>query len=1590
MTEISGAADPPEDPGLRGLERKLEEARKELLETSTRSRLLHTPLGSSRAKIIEVQDARADLIFRMLMQEGKTMSFRAAPDMAGEREGGAFVLPQPEDDDVGEEGFARRHSGTKLQTALSSAKLQARLRSIAYDAQTVETEQGVNILYLALGFLKWFEPRDFEKPRYAPLILIPVTLSRASANERYKIAYSGEELATNLSVQQRLKEEGIELPDLPDVDDLLPATYAGDVARRIAGMPTWEVHADALVLGLFSFAKFMMYRDLEPDRWPLKGGLRDHPLIRGLLGDGFHSQGEPLPSDEAPVDTLVDIASAGHVVDADSSQMIVIEAVRKGRDLVVQGPPGTGKSQTITNLIASAVHQGKRVLFVAEKIAALNVVRGNLDRVHLGQITLELHSHKAKKKVILEDLERTYELPRARPVAEGDLANQLRAARDTLNAYVDRIHTPLERSAITPFEIFGKLARLAGTGLAAPDFQIPAARSWARRDIDDRAHRAEQLADHVRTMGIPCQHPWRGVCLDIVLPPDAERFGSRAQILHSAFVALADRGAALGARAKASCATVAEARRLILLGEAVGRVPRLDAAAIADAAWSESRSQITQLVAQGLAYAAARRRLDGVLAPEGWEEDLTGVQREFAAHGNSWLRWLKGEYRAAVRRFRAVHVGPAPKLVSRRLAILEILAAGQRARGHIRAEDALGRSAFGSNWRGERSDWATLETIEIWEGGIQSANLPPSWRRHLHTIGDLAVFAVDVQAFARDVEARGSELGSFFHDMSFDVREAFGDADLASVPLSTLRDRLGVFGTAAGRLQQWCTWRIWCREARDAGIGDIVDRLADDRLNPLGAADLFRYACYEALARQVFSELPKLASFDGRSHERVVAEFKKLDLERLALTRREVIARHTGMMPTGGRELGEVGILEREWRKQRRHLPLRQLIKAAGRAMQLIKPVWMMSPMSLAQFVEPGALEFDLVVMDEASQVRPVEALGAIARGKQIVVVGDDKQLPPTSFFDRIVAEEIEPLEADDFQAADVESILGLCGAQGIAPRMLRWHYRSQHESLIAVSNLEFYNKRLFIVPSAESEGLGLHLRKVNGIYDRGRTATNRVEAREVARAVIEHARRYGRSSGFPDGMSLAVGTFSVAQRDAILDELEVLWRQHPELVAFFDPGALEPFFVKNLESIQGDERDVVFISIGYGPDVDGYVTMGFGPLSAQGGERRLNVLISRARRRCEVFSSITAADIDLSRTQSVGVRVLKTFLQYAETGHLDRSQVGRRGIDSDFEEDVGMALAALGYQVEHQVGVAGFFVDMGVKDPERPGHYLVGIECDGAAYHSARSARDRDRLREEVLRDRGWRIHRVWGPDWFRRRHEELQRAVGAIETARSAGCATPPQAWQLQPAPETTPTGNPGSDGAAGSPVAAGSPARTAYVEANLSEQLNVEPHELPLLKLMDILIRIVTIEGPIHEEEIGRRYASVCGKERTGSRIHEAAMFGLARATRESKLHAEGSFYALEPLTECSPRDRSATRSGTLRRPEMLPPIEIRTGLRQIIVAHVGVEPRGAVIEVARMLGFQRTGPDLLRVIEDQLRALLGEGILVLRNGNRLYMA
>jgi very-short-patch-repair endonuclease len=647
----------------------------------------------------------------------------------------------------------------------------------------------------------------------------------------------------------------------------------------------------------------------------------------------------------------------------------------------------------------------------------------------------------------------------------------------------------------------------------------------------------------------------------------------------------------------------------------------------------------------------------------------------------------------------------------------------------------------------------------------------------------------------------------------------------------------------------------------------------------------------------------------------------------------------------------------------------------------------MMSPLSVAQFLQPGGTTFDALVMDEASQIEPVDALGAIARVRQIIVVGDERQLPPTSFFKKLTGDDRDE-ETDDpnitIQAKDAESILDLCLAKGAPFRMLNWHYRSKHQSLIAVSNKEFYENRLFIVPSPYDAiaGMGLKFRLLKDTaYDRGGSRTNPLEAKAVAEAVIAHARSN------PDE-SLGVGTFSVAQRQAILKELELLRRANPDLEPYFAASAAEPFFVKNLENIQGDERDVIFISIGYGKTAEGYLAHGFGPLSLDGGQRRLNVLISRAKIRCEVFCNFTGADIDLERTRAQGVAALKMFLTFAETGDFGLGEPVNQDHDSEFEAQVCNKLRSRGYDVKAQIGASGFRVDLAVSDPQKPGRFVLGIECDGAQYHSSRSARDRDRLRQQVLEAHGWIIHRIWSADWYMRPDEELKKVEAAIEAAkrewreRDEAVVIPVPAIHVEFG-TTVEDGNERLVAGFSEKVNAPTPsARNYYREAAFGVNRQVDPHETPLAEMAGYVVKIVDIEGPINLDEIITRIRILWGLQRAGSRIR-AAVSQAAQIAAKRGLIVGDEFYDL-PNREISVRDRSQVDSLSLRRPEALPPTELRRALITTVDDNFGA-PRDALIQaVSRALGYQSLSTQIRETIAAQLRHLIENNELAERDG------
>lgn len=571
----------------------------------------------------------------------------------------------------------------------------------------------------------------------------------------------------------------------------------------------------------------------------------------------------------------------------------------------------------------------------------------------------------------------------------------------------------------------------------------------------------------------------------------------------------------------------------------------------------------------------------------------------------------------------------------------------------------------------------------------------------------------------------------------------------------------------------WSLYLTRRKEATELTLSEFVELLERKRIKPDELSDAYAYCTYSTITREAFRNIPQLGRFTGLKHNQIRDEFKRLDKEIIALRGKAIAYECTRKAsPPPGRngarvdDRTEMVLLNYLMPQQRPRMPVRKILTRAGGSIQALKPCFMMGPQAVAQYLAPGVIKFDLVIMDEASQLKPEEAIGSVARGGQLVVVGDPKQLPPTSFFSRMTQD--GDGGDDHFTTTDAESILDVCSSHFRPTRSLRWHYRSQHHSLIAFSNHSFYRGNLVIFPSPYGQGGKLGVRAVylaDAIYE---NQTNLREAKRVVDAVVEHI-------ATRPNESLGIVTLNIKQRDLIAELLEERLKSVRGADSYRDHWVTEgqPLFIKNLENVQGDERDAIIISTTFGkPPGSSAVRQNFGPISRQGGWRRLNVLFTRAKKSIALYTSLRPEDIVMDGTTPDGTKALRNYLEYARTGSLPTIEETGREPDSDFEISVMDMLKMRGYEVTPQLGVAGYRIDIAVKHPDAPGSYLAAIECDGATYHSALSVRDRDRIRQEILESLGWRgrIWRIWSTDWFRTPRQETEKLISFLEDLRES----------------------------------------------------------------------------------------------------------------------------------------------------------------------------------------------------------------------------
>ena len=1325
---------------------RIEQSRTELLDLSLRNPLLNYKLLKSKG--VEASGEKATEVFKRLVLDRKSLRFVAAD--------------------------ARRASDGIRTTEEDSELLDERLLRTLTDASALLEEQGVNTLFCALGMVRWYESDFSEMERCAPLLLIPVRLERADVASPFRISYSGEDLGANLAFIQKAKNDfDIEVPDITDgeesdAEDMDVSAYCADVASAVGGMKRWSVERDSVALGFFSFNKLMMFRDLAPESWQEYGNPRDGGMVRALLREGFREAASEIGDD----DHLDDYLGAGdtyHVVDADSTQAKAIHDVNNGRSIIIQGPPGTGKSQTITNIIAESVARGKTVLFVAEKVAALEIVARRLSSIGLGDVLLELHSHKTQRRAVIDELQRTLELSEPRTDGIDDDFIALSRTRDELNEYASGVNTPVGDTGVTPYRAYGELIRLsAQKGEPMPRLRVDGVESCPDADYRRKLEFVTDLQTLLGRMGIPQNHIFRGTRLTALTPL------MQADLRHTLANAIASLDSLLE-----ECGSLAKALEVDApwdVEQVRAMLPDTQGVDL-DALHEGRHQEMRELLSHLEQYDSLHARYDAVLRPAAWDTDVSDIWRRLSENKrlmsgasattfgqdrqfrSKWAARNIGSPSSSARPERLVAPlcrGVPPEDVDEQLALVEAIVAEQAALRKIAQLAPAARVVLGDLWQGLDTNRDEVGSALKWalapvaEGDGAQAETYPARMNALYS-QTKATLDLYVNAVI-----------SLEQILDLDVARQFGNtASFTALPFEKQRQVLMEWRDGHGKVREMVRFNLATVRAAEESLQSVIDLAWEWNGAPERLAECFEATRYNAILSRAFEERSSLAGFDTDVHHGRIEQFRIMDEMSLQHNRARVAHAHWSHLPDP-ESAGHLGVLRREFAKRRGHLPVRHIMEQAGSAIQSIKPVFMMSPLSVATYLKPGSVKFDLVVFDEASQVKPVDALGALFRGSQAVVVGDEKQLPPTDFFEGVSQDEGDELAgaASVSATADMESILSLFYAQGAPSRMLRWHYRSRHESLIATSNNSFYNNRLVVFPSpdARTQGVGLQYHWLDTQYARG--GVNREEARHVAQAVMEHARKQ------PE-LSLGVATFSAAQRGAIQREVERLRRENTEHEAFFNAHQDAPFFVKNLENVQGDERDVIFISVAYGRGADGVVRQNFGPVNREGGERRLNVLISRARLRCEVFTNLHADDIRLERDGRGGLRAFRDFLAYAENGEVTSWPSADTEQVAPFQKEVAERLRAAGHDCHETMDASGFFVDIAVAHPDHPGRYVLGIECDGDSYHSSRAARDRDRLKEQVLGSLGWRLHRIWSTNWFADPEYELERLLAAIEDA-------------------------------------------------------------------------------------------------------------------------------------------------------------------------------------------------------------------------------
>lgn len=1435
---------------------QLERWKKQLIDFSRRNQLLYFKTRPSLT--VEFKEQAVE-IFQKLILESKNLSFIEELEMVNSADfGDEMAIPMDPDelepgmtiDDLepaGVDPMASTRSdldySTSLQTKKDSKTLDQALGKLRTRAAASMQEQGVNILYMAVYFLEWDDHKSAQSKKddnsaKSPLLLMPVNLSRRGLSGAFSMSAIEDEIRINPTLSYKLhRDYGIDLsPFETELNEAIAETdnskesqeefnkTLAEIMQKIEVKiseehPEWKV-VDESCLSVFSFAKLSLYRDIEDN----EDTILDHPVIRQIAGEIIPDRELEQDLDlkylvkAEEIDIKVDANESRQILDADSSQEEAIYASKAGKSFVIQGPPGTGKSQTISNIIAEALSQNKKILFVSEKKSALEVVVNRLKQSKLDRFCLELHNSQQKKSEVINNLRLSVDSLKelALEVDRDEHVENINQIKNEINKSLSELHRLRMPVNKTLYEIYGELAHLnAQLNNLNIEFTIPNIEKVDLAKLSELDFFFKKLASHSKIICNYDDFIWRNADvknLSFEVENDIKsnliEFKNILDKLESYANPISEKYFHKPTRNLKEFKWLADASGLAINSpfpkkewfntNTLDEVQTLTIEAKIE--HEEYRTDKGQILSK---YSEAFLDLDHNELVTKFTQKFTGI-----------FRFLNFDYWKTISEIKKMALYNESRDLKTIVNDLQHAAQLDKKAHEIAKEGTELSLQLGDFYNEFDTNWDETITAINWVkkvmGKFDTDALPGNFVEIItenKKQDDYKNFEMQAQELVKANELVNYHINAY--------RKIFPrpNLDIESLSFEELKDHIEDLIENLIDIEAWVEFKSLVHQAKAMGMGQFIESLITADLDDVNADMLFKIfikKLYQLWVDKIEMENPVMRKFTGANQEIEIERFNEID-QQIIKRNNKGIAKELAMnwieYAANTNNKADMQVLNHEINKKKKHKPMRVLVKEIPELLQTLKPCWMMSPLSVAQLIENESqgdfkVNFDLVIFDEASQIRTEDAICSIYRAKQLILAGDSNQLPPTNFFNYIA-------EDDDYENNNFESVLDEC-AVFLDSKTLNWHYRSRHEDLIKFSNYNIYDNQLITFPSpiTGSDAYGVDFEAIEkGYYEKG-SRFNRREAQRVAQAIIEH---YSQN---PD-KSLGVIAFSEAQQFAIERELGKELRKDAEMqekmTKHMDEEKTDSLFIKNLENVQGDERDVIFFSIGYARDKQGNLSHNFGPLNREGGHRRLNVAVTRARNKLKVFSSIISSDIDPSRTSSQGAMLLKKYLAFAENcaalkdrpeeittpslqedpemidevnqhdsndmveeaqkALLDDETSRRQNEFRDklqasalIEESIANYIQAQGFEIEMFLGSSDYRVDIAVKSKENPGEYILAIETDGVVYRTAKTTRDRERLRRQVLKSLGWKTHKIWARDWIRNNSVELEKLESAL----------------------------------------------------------------------------------------------------------------------------------------------------------------------------------------------------------------------------------